>query len=169
MKLVHGRALLSIKKISYSQSSSSQNLKLSSEENLFKDKNTFPLAIILLILITFFLEYVLIFLGETWSWSLFGRESAGLAISHLDINYPQYTRDAQYTRDETNFPVGEFLGTTSNFWKWQKFVVLCRRPPWNAAWENLISGIVMWWRKEMYQKVWWKYRVSVCLLHLLLF
>ena len=62
----HARTLLSIKKISYSLSYSSQNLKLS------RKRKCVPLAIILLILINVSLEYELIFLGENWSWSLLG-------------------------------------------------------------------------------------------------
>ena len=35
--------------------------------SLLKDQNIFPLVIILLVLITFTLEYVLILLAENWS------------------------------------------------------------------------------------------------------
>lgn len=35
--------------------------------SLLKDQNVFPLVIILLVFITFTLEYVLMFLAENWS------------------------------------------------------------------------------------------------------
>ena len=42
------------------------------EEKLIKDQSTFPMMIILLILITFCLDDVFVMLGENWYWSLMG-------------------------------------------------------------------------------------------------
>ena len=41
-------------------------------ENLLRDQSNFPLLIILLILITFSLDYLLILWGEIWCWALLG-------------------------------------------------------------------------------------------------
>ena len=48
-------------------------------ENLLKDINIFPLVLILLILVTFSVDYVLILLGENRCWSLLARK--GLILS----------------------------------------------------------------------------------------
>ena len=60
-------------------------------ENLMKDQNIFSVVIILLILITFLLDCLLIFLGENWCWSLSGLKPG----SHMP---PMYLRRSRWYR-----------------------------------------------------------------------
>ena len=46
-------------------------------ENLLKDQNILPEAIIIFIVINFSFNYVLILLGENWCWSLLGLLTMG--------------------------------------------------------------------------------------------